>query len=264
MSCGIVSFPIAELEAMQRYPKELFYKGDVALLHKKKLSIVGSRHPTRYSKELTHTLASKLASCGVVVVSGGAIGIDTVAHKAATPKNTIMVAGTGLDKRYPAINKHLIAEIEQEGLVLSQFREGTPSQKYNFPLRNELVVALGEVLVVAHADSNSGTMRSVEYALKMGKEVFVFPQRLGESDATNQLLAQGKAEAIYDIDAFVTRFGGVEDTGVQKTVYDDPFLQLCATSPTYDEALQFDATKLFEYELQGIIEVRNGLVRIVE
>ncbi len=162
-----IRFHISELEAMKRYPSVLFYKGNTDLLHKKKVAIVGSRKPNQYARELTHKLSQKLSQVDVCIVSGGALGVDAIAHKAAGADNTIMVAATGLDKRYPSINKNIIADIEKSGLVLSQFQEGTPSQKYNFPLRNEVVVALGDVLVVTYADFNSGTMHSVEYVIYM-------------------------------------------------------------------------------------------------
>ena len=179
---------ISELESMKKYPGELFFKGNIELLNRKKISIVGSRKPNQYARKLTHEIAFKLAQIGVCIVSGGAIGTDIIAHKAAGVENTIMVAGTGLDKCYPAINKNVIQDIESNGLVLSQFKAGTPSQRYNFPLRNELIVALGEILIVMYADENSGTIRSVEYAKKMGKEICVLPHRIGQSNTTNKLL----------------------------------------------------------------------------
>jgi len=164
---------VKELEAMKKYPKELFYIGSTKLLTQQKISIVGSRKPNQYARQLTYEIASKLSSRGVCIVSGGALGVDAIAHKAAGASSTIMVAGTGLDKRYPAVNKNIIEDIEKNGLVLSQFQAGTPSQKYNFPLRNEVVVSLGEVLIVIYADKNSGTMRSVEHALKIaGSELY--------------------------------------------------------------------------------------------
>ncbi|WP_347402245.1 DNA-processing protein DprA [Sulfurimonas paralvinellae] len=196
-----IDFHIDALESMKKYPKELFCIGNTDLLDNKKVSIVGSRKPNQYVREMTHLLAGKLAKQGVVVVSGGAIGVDAIAHKAAGAKNTIMVAATGLDKRYPAINRNLICDIEKEGLIMSQFPSKTPSNRYNFVLRNEVVVALGDVLVVTYADIDSGTMRSVEYAMKMGKKIYVLPHRISESQGTNLLLEEGKAEAIYNLEA---------------------------------------------------------------
>jgi len=253
-----IKFHISELEAMKRYPNELFYKGNTDLLHKKKIAIVGSRKPNQYARELTHKLSQKLSQAGVCIVSGGALGVDAISHKAAGSKNTIVVAATGLDKRYPAINAKLIADVESNGLVLSQFSKGSPSTRYNFVLRNELVVALGDILVVSYADLKSGSMRSVEYALKMGKEIYVLAHRIGESEATNRLLLEGKAKAIYDIDLFVKEFG-VSDLEEKKS---DDFLEFCKSHPTYDLALQKFPSRVFEAELSGEIEVVNGLISI--
>ena len=253
-----IKFHISELEAMKHYPSLLFYKGNPDLLHKKKIAIVGSRKPNQYAREMTYKLSQKLSQVGICIVSGGALGVDAIAHKAAGAENTIMVAATGLDKRYPAINKNIIADIEKSGLVLSQFQAGTPSQKYNFPLRNEIVVALGDVLIVTYADFNSGTMHSVEYALKMGKEVYVLAHRIGESEATNDLLLQEKAKAIYDFDAFVAQFSEV----TCKEAVSDKFLLYCQSNPTYEEALKKYPSKIFESELSVTIEIKNAKVYI--
>ena len=125
-------------------------------------------------------------------------------------------------------------------------------------MRNELVVALGEVLVVAEAELESGSMRSIEFALKMGKEIFVFPHRVGESSATNELLKEGKAKAIYDIDVFVSRFGTVDSSKIET----NPFIEFCQMNPTYEEALSKFPSKVFEAELNGDIEIRNGKIFI--
>jgi len=250
---------LPELDTMKNYPKELFYIGNLELLQRKKIAIVGSRKPNSYARTQSAFLASKLAKNGAVVVSGGAIGVDAICHKSAGAQNTIMVAATGLDKYYPAINKKLISTIEEKGLVLSQFQENTPSYKYNFVLRNELTVALGEVLIVTYADENSGTMRSVEYALAMGKKIYVLPHRIGESEATNRLLSEKKAEAIYDIDAFVSRFCGISP----KSKNEDEFISFCMKNPSYEEALKAFPKRVFEAELLGEIEVVNGKIRVL-
>jgi DNA processing protein len=258
-----VDFHIPELEAMKNYPKKLYTLGNKHLLDAKKVSIVGSRHANQYAKELTYQLSRKLAMSGIVVVSGGAIGIDTVAHTAAGADATIMVAATGLDKRYPAINKGLIQAIEERGLLLSQFEIKTSSYKYNFVLRNELVVALGEVLVVAYADENSGTMRSVEYAKKMGKKIYVLPHRLFESRATNELLANKEAQAIYDIDKFVEELAGVQYSQKGDAVTsEDKFLLFCQKNPSYEEAVAKFPKRVFEAELLGEIEILDGYIRV--
>lgn len=251
-----MGFHIKELDTMKKYPKELYFLGTTALLQRKKISIVGSRKPNQYARHKTQELAQKLSNTNVCIVSGGAIGVDAIAHKAVGAENTIMVAATGLDKRYPTINSKLIEGIEKKGLVISQFKKGSPSTKYNFVIRNELVVALGDVLIVTYADLNSGTMRSVEFALKMKKEIYVLAHRIGESEATNRLLQEGKAKAIYDIDEFVKEFG---DTKLEDKKSDE-FLEFCKSNPTYDETLSKFPTRVFEAELSGEIEVKNGTI----
>lgn len=248
---------LSAYEGMKNTPSFLSYIGNIDLLHKPKIAIVGSRKPITYTKNLTYELAQKLSYAGLCIVSGGAMGVDALAHQGAGLENTIMVAGTGLDKRYPAINAPLISEIEKRGLVLSQFSEGEPSLKWNFPLRNELIVALGDILIVTQADLKSGTMHSIEFAKSMGKKIFVLPHRLGESEGTSFLLQKGLAEAIYNIDSFVERYAHKELT------CKDDFLVYCDTQPLYEDAIKKDAQKVFEYECMGKISVINGKIRRV-
>jgi len=246
---------LVELGSMQKYPKNLFYKGDLELLNRKKISIVGSRRPSKYSREMVHKLSSALSKHGICVVSGGAMGIDAIAHNGAGSKNTIAVLPCGVDIKYPAVNKNLLNDIEQDGLLLSQFEDTQKASSWSFVVRNELVVALGDVLVVGEAELGSGSMRSIEFALKMKKDIYVFPQRLGESGATNKLLQEGKAKAIYDIDAFVSEF-----SGKTTPVVSDEFSEYCKTNPSYEEALQKFPDRIFEAELSGEIEIKNGVV----
>ncbi len=247
---------ILALQSMKKYPQELYISGNAELLQRKKVSIVGARKTSKYARELTHKLATALANVGVCVVSGGAMGVDAVAHLGAGSHNTIAVLPCGINIKYPAVNKNLLNDIERDGLLLSQFSPDFRARPWSFVTRNELVVALGEVLVVAEAELGSGSMRSIEFALQMGKEIFVFPHRLGESSATNALVQKGKAELIYDIDAFVSRFGSVE----KKELIEDDFHLFCKTNPTYDAALAKFPQRVFEAELSGEIEIKNGKV----
>jgi len=253
---NLVQENIIELSSMKKYPEKLFHSGNLELLKRTKVSIVGSRKTSKYSRMMVQNLASSLAKSGVCVVSGGAMGIDAVAHNGAKAENTIAVLPCGIDIKYPAVNKNLLSDIESHGLLLSQFDIGFKSTPWSFVQRNEVVVSLGEVLVVAEAELNSGSMRSVEFALKMGKEIFALPHRLGESRATNELLKSGKAKAIYDIDEFVSRFA----TNRVQNIKSDDFIEFCKTNPTYDEALKKYPTKVFEAELSGEIEVVNGRI----
>ena len=248
---------IPEVEAMRKIPEHLWYLGNTELLKRPKVSIVGTRRPLHYTQERTRGIAAALAKRGVVVVSGAAMGVDAQAHRGAGFGNTIAVVATGADIRYPAINAPLIESIEREGLVLSQFEPGSRAGNWSFVVRNELVVALGEVLVIAEADEKSGSMRSAEYALKQGKEIFVLPHRLGESRGSNRLLREGLAQPIYDLEEFAERFGVAPET---EQAYDD-FFYFCQKSPTLDEAVSAFGERVFEAELEGKIVVENGRIR---
>ena len=250
-SIKIIDFKVRELQFMQKPPKRLYYRGNKELLLKKKVSIVGSRRPSAYAKEFTYYIAKELAKRDIIIVSGAAMGIDAIAHIGAGAKNTIAVFGNGLEAIYPKVNKNLIEEIYKEGLALSFFEPNFKATNWSFVARNELVVALGECLVVTEANSNSGSMRSVEFALNQEKEIFVLPHRLNESKGTNELLAKGLATPIFDIESFLDSFGKVQE---QK----DEFSLFMQNNPTLDEAIARFGNKVYEAELVGKIKIING------
>jgi DNA processing protein len=256
MSQGINEH-IASLESMKKYPKSLLYKGDVSLLKRPRVAIVGSRRPSSYTRDYTYALAKSLSQRGVCIVSGAAMGVDAIAHEGAGSTNTIAVVANGLDIRYPVINQNLIEKIEENGLVMSQFNDGFRATGWSFVVRNELVVALGDILIVAEADLDSGSMRSVEYALKMNKQIYVLPHRLSDSLGTQKLLEEKKAFAITDIDTFVSGFGKAVESDVLK----DDFFYFCQSFPTFDEALSKFGDRVYEAELDGLITIHNGIVR---
>ena len=257
MSQNVVNC-ISELDAMKKYPAELFYKGNLDLLNRPKVSIVGTRRPSAYTRQYTYALAQALAKRGVCVVSGAAMGVDGVAHAGAGEENTIAVVANGLDIRYPSIHKELIKNIEQKGLVLSQFKDGFRATSWSFVVRNELVVALGDILIVTEADLNSGSMRSVEYALKMGKQIYVLPHRLGESLGTNLLLQENNAIAIDNIEKFVSHFGEATTKDIPK----DDFFYFCQTLPTFDDTVKKFGERVYEAELEGLVTIHDGIVRL--
>lgn len=254
-----ISFPIGELQSVKKYPDKLYYKGSSDLLYRPKISIVGTRRPNPYTRAITLELSRKLSQAGMVIVSGAAAGVDALAHDGAGFANTIAVLPCGIDVRYPVRNAPLIKAIEQNGLTLSQFEPDFTAREWSFVVRNEIVVALGEVLIVAEADIGSGSMRSVEYALEMGKQIYVLPHRIRESEGTHRLLAEGKAIAIEEIDAFVAHI----TKSALNTMNDTPFLAFCRSMPTYEEMIARFPYEIFEAELGGIVEVQNGRVVVV-
>lgn len=242
---------------MKKEPKEIFFRGNSELLSRPKVSIVGTRKPTQYTKQMTADLAHRLANVGVTIVSGGAMGVDGQAHFGAGYANTIAVMPCGLDIRYPMTHRDMFEQIEDQGLLLSMYEEGTQAANWTFVARNEMVVALGDVLIVSEALRNSGSMRSVEYAQKMGKKIYTFPHRNGESDGTMDLVKAGEAEVIYDIDKFVAQYGQ------SKVIENDEFLQFCQTIPSYEETLKRFGEKVSLYELEGKISVKDGRVSLI-
>lgn len=252
-----IDFNIDELVSMKKYPDELFYMGNLELLKKRKIALIGTRHPNSYTKEFTYKLASKLSNVGICIISGAAMGVDAIAHQGAGTNNTIAVVANGLDIRYPSINKNLIIDIEKNGLILSAYKEKEKAKNYTFVLRNEIVVALSELLIVTEADIGSGSLTSVNYALKMGKDVYTLPHRINESLGTQELIKKGLIKVIYDIDEFIYNI-----SGIRNELFEDEILKFCSLSPIYEEAYNKYPNKIFEYELEGKIRVENGKVYV--
>lgn len=252
----VLKSEIPELLNMKKRPEIIYFKGNEKLLEKRKISIVGSRKPNTYTRTFTARLSSILSSLGICIVSGAAMGVDAIAHTNAKPENTIAVMANGLNIKYPSVNKKLITQIEEKGLTLSSYKDGEKARPYTFIHRNEIVVALGEVLIITQADLNSGTMHSAKYAINMGKEIFVLPHRLDDSLGTNELLEKGLAKPIYNIDNFIKRFGLLKPI-------DDEFLLYCKNNPTYEEAISLYNEKLLEYEINEKIKITNGRIFLV-
>ncbi|WP_292657022.1 DNA-processing protein DprA [Nitratifractor sp.] len=259
MADRILSELPAEFTALKKPPEKIWYRGDPTLLERPKVSIVGTRRPSAYTRTMTHQLANELACRGVIIVSGAAMGVDAIAHEGAGASRTIAVLGTGVDRRYPAVNASLIEAIEKEGLLLSRFEPGFRATSWSFVVRNELVVALGEVLIIAEADEGSGSMRSAEIAIETGREIYVLPHRLGESEGTQRLLREGLAKPIYSLEAFADSFGRVPG----RELPTDEFFYFCQKNPTVEEAVARFGTRIYEAELMGEIEIRDGKVRIL-
>ncbi|WP_072680397.1 DNA-processing protein DprA [Arcobacter sp. LA11] len=249
-----LNFHIKELDSMKKYPNEIFYKGNTSLLRKRKISIVGTRKPNSYTKQITHKLANELSKREIIIVSGAAIGVDAISHNAAGSLNTIAVIANGLDIKYPAINSKLIDSIEKEGLILSTYKDGEKPRNYTFVHRNELVVALGEILIVTQADEKSGTLTSINYALEMGKKVYTIPHRLNESLGTQKLVEEGLIEPIYNLDKFLDTFGTINKNDSELDTYINSF-------PLYEEALKKYKEKIFELELEERIIIENGYIK---
>ncbi len=244
----MIDFEIPQFSILKKPPKILFSVGKNSLLETKMVSIVGTRRPISYTKELTLKLSSAFSSIGYTVVSGAAMGVDALAHRGAFP-NTIAVMANSLDIIYPKVNQKLINDIYLQGLALSEYPNTTKATRYSFVIRNRLVVALGEILIITEADLDSGTMRSAQIAKELGREIFVLPHRLGQSLGTQKLLEDGDAKLITNIDTFVGQFGTVLPLDEEQAFFQ--------STPTLQDALARFGDKIYEYELEGKIEIKN-------
>ena len=245
----MIDFDIPQFSILKKPPKTIYSMGRNSLLGTKMVSIVGTRRPISYTKELTLKLSLAFSSIGYTVVSCAAMGVDALAHRGGFP-NTIAVMANSLDIIYPKVNQKLINEIYLQGLAISEYPNTTKATRYSFVIRNRLVVALGEILIITEADIDSGTMRSAQIAKELGRDIFVLPHRLGQSLGTQKLLEDGDAKLITDIDKFVARFGKAEE------FYDDEKIYF-QSIPTLQDALIRYGDKIYEYELEGKIEIKN-------
>ncbi len=245
------------LQQLKKPPKALFYRGNLELLDSKKIAIVGTRKPNPYSKLFTQSLSSQISKSGGVVISGGALGIDIIAHSAAFPR-TIMVAPTDLEHFYPQTNKAMIEKIYTQALALSEYAKIPNPKPYHFLERNRIVIALSDAVIIPQADLASGSMESARIALELNKPLYVIPHRIGESEGTNALLAKAQAYAIYDIQRWIEEWFGSLFSPLQ-----DEILDFCALIPSFEEAYQRFGDRLLEYELEGKIERKNGRIYVL-
>jgi DNA processing protein len=154
---------------------DLFYAGKISLLKNPCVAIVGTRAISDAGTVRTRRLARELVEAGIVVVSGLALGVDTVALSTAIEHggDTIAVIGTPLDKAYPAENAHLQEEIYRRHLLISQFALGTKTYRSSFPQRNKLMAALSDATVVMEASDTSGTLHQAAECTRLGRWLFI-------------------------------------------------------------------------------------------
>lgn len=188
------------ISGIAKPPKSLYFMGALPASRRPTVAIVGSRKPTSYGKEVTYRLAYDLAARGVIVVSGLALGVDAIAHRAALDAGgtTVAVLGNGLPKFQPSSNRQLAHDIiQQGGAVLSEYEPETPALAYQFLERNRIVSGLSDAVLITEAALRSGTMSTVTHALEQNKEVFVVPGNITSpmSAGCNRLLLQGAAPA---------------------------------------------------------------------
>jgi DNA processing protein len=184
------------LNSIAKPPKKLHYAGKLPTERLSSVAIVGTRRPSSYGKEVTQRLSYDLASRGIVIVSGLALGIDAIAHQAALEAGgaTIAVLGNALPDISPRTNRSLgEAIVTDGGALISEYEPGSRVYPSNFLERNRLVAGLSDAIVITEATTRSGTLNTAARALEQGKEVFVVPGNITSplSAGCNALLKQG-------------------------------------------------------------------------
>ena len=180
-------------------PAVIFGRGRAEILQglqrETAVTIVGSRRPSRYGRELATELGAELAAAGFAVVSGMALGIDSAAQAGALRAGglTIAVLGCGVDVAYPPRSARLYAEIAERGVVIGELPPGTQPRRWTFPARNRIMAALGAMTLVVEARERSGSLITAEMAESLNRDVGAVPGLVGSSPAagTNGLIRDG-------------------------------------------------------------------------
>ncbi len=185
-----------------RYPPWLFfYEGDLSLIYKDCITIIGARDASIYAEEMTRLIVSTLKD-KYIYVSGLAKGVDGFVHDEALKwARTIGIIGSGLATIYPTSNEYLFEQIRKKDLIISEYPYNVGIRKHHFPWRNRLLAALSKKIIVVEAKMKSGTMHTVNEALALGKEVYCIPHRFNDisGKGSNYLINDG-AYVLYDIE----------------------------------------------------------------
>ncbi len=184
-------------------PVMLFVRGQLLNSDKYSIAVVGTRNPTTYGKHVAEKFAAEIAEHGIVVISGLARGVDTIAHATTVRSGgrTIAVLGSGVDVIYPSENKRLSEQILVGGAIISEYYMGSKPDAVNFPRRNRIIsgISLGTILI--ETDVNGGAMITASFALDQNREVFAVPGQIFERKGrgTNKLIKEGRAKLVEDI-----------------------------------------------------------------
>lgn len=195
-------------------PPLLYYLGKVELIENKgtkpMIGIVGTRNPTEYGKRWTKKITQALVHHGFSIVSGMAAGIDTEAHRSCLEARgrTIAVLGTGVDTVYPHSNYHLYGQLKTQGLIVSEYPAGTTPNRGHFPARNRIIAGLCRAVIIIEAPQRSGALITARFANECGRDVYVLPGSLDNTQAVGCLSLIGSgAQVILGIEHLLEMLG---------------------------------------------------------
>ena len=281
---GDIDYP-KKLMVIKDAPEKIYVRGNLPDQNKKTVSIVGARNCTDYGSTLAKTISKILSTNNIQVISGLALGIDTEGHIGAieVEKPTFAVLGCGVDICFPTYNANVYNRIlDYGGGIISEVDIGTPPLPHNFPLRNRIISALSDVVIVVEARDKSGSLITADYALEQGKTIFACPGRVGDSlsRGTNNLIKQG-AYILTSADDVLEHLGLIVDgliPKVEKDISTLDYFEKTIYEALADETLHIDQivkkTKMpvfkclniiMSLELNGFVETTiNNYYRRVE
>ncbi len=200
-------------------PTLLYWKGHTNLNATKIISIIGTRNNTNYGKYLTEQFMASIPK-DVLIVSGLALGIDSIAHKSALKNGlpTVGVLGHGLDNLYPAQHELLAKEMLGHGGLLSEYSQRTKADKHNFPRRNRIVAGMADATIVIETAEKGGSMITADLAFQYNRELFAFPGRVNDAKSAgcHQLIQQNKAILLTDAAYLLSMMGWTEKKKPEK------------------------------------------------
>lgn len=200
----------ALLKEISDPPPVLFIQGNKEILGNPQIAMVGSRNPTAGGRQNARQFARELAAAGWTITSGLALGIDAESHRGALEAGgaTIAVAGTGLDRVYPASHEELADEIARQGALVSEFPPGTGPKAEHFPRRNRIISGLSLGTLVVEAALRSGSLITARHAAEQGREVFAIPGSIHNplSRGCHALIRQG-AKLVENVPDILEEFG---------------------------------------------------------
>jgi len=191
----------ANLRQIDAPPPLLYVRGALMPNDSWAIAIVGTRRASVYGREVAHSLSRDLVTNGITIVSGLALGVDTVAHNSALHNQgrTIAVLGSGVDQIYPPANRGLASAIAENGAVISEYPMGTRPDANNFPPRNRIISGLSRGVVIVEAGERSGALITAKFAADQGRDVFAVPGSILHpgSAGCNNLIQQGAIPLLH-------------------------------------------------------------------
>lgn len=191
------------LNELEVPPIAIIVKGDTSILKEDSLAIVGTRNPTPYGVRNAQEFAAGFVDRGWAIVSGGAYGIDSAAHKGAliAEGSTIAVTASGLDSPYPAGNQRLFDEITENGAIITEYLPGVMARPHRFLIRNRLIAALSRGTVVIEAAFRSGSLRTARDASDLLRPVMAIPGPINAptSEGCHRLIGERSAELVSSV-----------------------------------------------------------------